>query len=284
MFKYENKNIHSNILRSQASGHCNLYSQQLSASAENQHPSAFARSLQPSEPPSRAEEIPGQQGDSLARYLQTRQNAQRMRGEEDETHMPSTAQPLSVDQNRTLAERAFYNVRSNFKAGLKSANKKRTGDLQSEMRQNEAWPVVYNLQQEIYRHFPVDYSRVLAEAAGNCQEMAGAAARLVRLNGGFAQLYCVDDKGSHAFCLVGQPPMTASDAVNFSDYAGYWVVDPWAGIICPAGHYTMQFHAKMHKWRSVNKQILDHGQWIHADNEEWLNAVISGIKTPFAGI
>lgn len=99
---------------------------------------------------------------------------------------------------------------------------------------------------------------------GNCGEMSGAAARLLRRAGVQASIHAVDYEGRRAFTLVGAKLRQALDDVGLTDYHGCWVVDAWAGIVCPATRYGDTFLSKRNTWAERGKMILHGEQWINA--------------------
>ncbi len=184
-------------------------------------------------------------------------------------------------RNQYFARMSYVKVRNRFrKQGIKSGNKVRVDDEESKARQWRAADYVLNIQKAIWESgvFPYDFTLAMEMGAGNCGEMSGIAAQMINRNGGYAAQYRVDNKGTHAFTLVGQTPAGAVDHVAFSDYKGCWVVDPWAGIVCKAANYVEEFRRKMNLWARNGKYILNHGEWIFANDPAWLNAVVNGYK------
>lgn len=184
-----------------------------------------------------------------------------------------------------FARTAFGLVRNRFKnIGIKSANKYNFGNAESVERMELANLKLPDVRKKINQtdkdKGSPNYRYAWEMAVGNCSEMAGIAAQLINASGGYAKQYRVDDKGTHAFTLVGIPPNTATDNVHFSDYDGCWVVDPWAGIVCEASQYTQCFETKMNQWSKKNKMIYDYclDSWIKANSADWLKAVTNGHK------
>lgn len=172
-------------------------------------------------------------------------------------------------------------VRNQFrKVGFKSGNKVCPDDPASVQRAVIAHDMVCALQDRVYDTNPPDFVLPMIWGCGNCGEMSGAAARLLRRSGVQASIYAVDYEGSHAFTLVGQVPDQATDHVGLTDYGGCWVVDTWAGIVCPAPGYCETFLRKMDAWAKRGKKILHGGHCINANDPDWLDAVINGPKHP----
>jgi hypothetical protein len=183
--------------------------------------------------------------------------------------------------NEYYARWSFGEVRERFfSSGIKSANKFVRGDPHSIHRVQAAMRIVGGIQAAIYENWPIDYSIAMTRGAGNCQEMAGAAAQMVLANGGHATVYAVDFNGSHAFTLVGRAPASAIDHVGMQDYQGCWVVDPWAGLLCPAPVYCSAFDQQMRNWAERGKMISNHGEWIEPTDPHWLTAIMNGPKHP----
>lgn len=204
---------------------------------------------------------------------------------EDKTPLISVyrnANFLENTKSEFLAINTFNLVRERFKKqGVKSENKVRFNDINSINRQEKAWGAVVAIQKKVHSAAMLpNYSEAWEQGAGNCGEMSGIAAQIINKSGGYARKYDVDKKGTHVFTLVGIPPQGANDNINFTDYKGCWVVDPWAGIVCKAENYTQYFGKQMDKWAANNKMIRDKNVWINANNSNWLNAVTNGYKTP----
>jgi hypothetical protein len=184
--------------------------------------------------------------------------------------------------NGKLARWAFMEVRVRFRMlGVKSGNKVRRGDANSSWRWQHAAARVLQVQNAIWqnRQSPLlDFTPAMEHGAGNCGEMSGAVAQIVNRSGGYAEQYCVDLVGSHAFALVGLPPQGATDPVTLAGFDPCWAVDPWAGIVCPAIDYCVEFERKMHHWAALGKSIYYQQQWVQAADPRWITAVTRGHK------
>ncbi|WP_309835072.1 hypothetical protein [Caballeronia sp. LZ065] len=186
-----------------------------------------------------------------------------------------------AEPDEIYARRAFVRVRNQFsKVGFKSGNKVRPDDPASMQRADVANDMVTALQDCVYGTMPPDFVLPMIWGCGNCGEMSGAAARLLRRAGVQASIYGVDYKGSHAFTMVGDVPDRAMDHVGLTDYDGCWVVDAWAGIVCPATRYCDTFLRKMNTWTGRGKMIMHGEHWVRANDPDWLDAVIKGLKHP----
>ncbi|WP_429220222.1 hypothetical protein [Aeromonas veronii] len=187
------------------------------------------------------------------------------------------------DANKVFSYLAFDIVRERFsKLGVKSGNKRTPSDIKSMERLKRASFVVFDVQSEINSKYISeginDFSLSMEKGAGNCGEMSGVVAQIINASGGKAAQYRVDDSGTHAFALSGEPPISAIDHINMSDYSGCWVIDPWAGIVCEANNYCEEFTRKMNKWALKGKEVYSHGGWMEANNPLWINAVVKGEK------
>lgn len=99
------------------------------------------------------------------------------------------------------------------------------------------------------------------DVAGNCVEMAAAAAYLVvRDKIGTAWFVCVNAPGDHTFCLVDNGADHRPEAIG--GYKGYsvsssdgWIIDPWANVCCKMRDYDAQFAAKMRQWSAQGKRV-----------------------------
>jgi hypothetical protein len=97
------------------------------------------------------------------------------------------------------------------------------------------------------------------DLAGNCVEMASAAAYLVmRARIGTAWFVGIRDPGDHVFCLVDNG--VSAHPAQIKDYlicsADSWVIDPWANVCCKMQEYDALFSAKMQKWKKAGKYIV----------------------------
>lgn len=103
------------------------------------------------------------------------------------------------------------------------------------------------------------------DVAGNCVEMAAAAAYLVvRSQIGSAWFVGINEPGDHAFCLVDngadQHPETIGGHKGYSvcGAADSWVIDAWANVCCSMRDYGALFDAKMRQWSKQGKRIRVH--------------------------
>jgi len=119
---------------------------------------------------------------------------------------------------------------------------------------------------------------VMKTGAGNCDQMAYSAARIIQKNGGSATVMAMD---KHAFTVVGDvnPNLKTTD---FSEPAwkDLWISDPWAEIECPAPEYIRRFGEKMQEWKAKGQQIRGNdGVWIDADDPEWIRGTVGSVKS-----
>jgi hypothetical protein len=187
--------------------------------------------------------------------------------------------------NQHFAESARMLVHERFKAvqpPAKSGNKLRPDKPADSERLFRASAVVYDLQNQPVVRAGVDYTQVMARGAGNCQEMAGAAAQIIQSSGGQAQMWAVN---GHAFTIVGKPPTTATQVGDFAGWPrNVRVTDPWANIECAAADFPALFKSKMQQWAYQGKYIYfdkpGHGPgWYPPNDPDWL-AVIDTPKFP----
>jgi hypothetical protein len=100
------------------------------------------------------------------------------------------------------------------------------------------------------------------DVAGNCVEMAAAAAYLVaREDLGSAWYVSIKAPGDHAFCLVDsgveyQPAcIGGNNGYTIRGAAACWIIDPWANVCCKMRDYDALFEAKMRKWSRERKRV-----------------------------
>ena len=100
------------------------------------------------------------------------------------------------------------------------------------------------------------------DVAGNCVEMAAAAAYLVkRENIGTAWFAVIHQPGDHTFCLVDNGvedrPETIGGARGYRVCGGdSWVIDPWANVCCKMRDYDDAFYKKMQDWSKQGKRVI----------------------------
>lgn len=186
--------------------------------------------------------------------------------------------------NETLVREVHATVRAHFKGKIKSSNKaydrdaKRFEDLKltAAMNRKIDWRNMNAINASDKIHTLRDAKtfrnddmlgfgfEVLdqLEAAGNCVEMAAAAAYLVvRSQIGNAWFVGIHEPGDHAFCLVdagvGPHPGTIGGHKGYSvcGSADSWVIDAWANTCCSMRDYEARFEAKMRQWSQQGKRI-----------------------------
>ncbi len=185
--------------------------------------------------------------------------------------------------NEALVREVHATVRAYFKGRKKSANKiydtsaanfadlKMTPAMQKKiawrnMNAAKAWDNIKPLRES--KAF--DTGDMLSygfevldqlEVAGNCVEMAAAAAYLVvRDKIGTAWFVGANAPADHAFCLVDdgadQHPETIGGHKGYSvSSSDGWVIDPWANVCCKMRDYDAQFAAKMRQWSAQGKRV-----------------------------
>ena len=123
---------------------------------------------------------------------------------------------------------------------------------------------------------------IIKTGAGNCGEMALLSRDIINKSGGRAYEWSAGD--AHAFTVIGGPSRAVSDTVDFSEaiWADAWIVDPWAGIACPAGDYTQQLNTTLAAWDKNGWRIRSGTK---ADmrplDPEWMDTLISQPKRPY---
>ncbi|MGE8150022.1 hypothetical protein ACQKP5_02090 [Pseudomonas vancouverensis] len=192
-----------------------------------------------------------------------------------------------ADQNKVYSDEAKGQVNRQFEAtGLKSANQvipHQPDDLQ---RQVLTRPVVI---WEYSRIGAPNYADIiLRTGAGNCDQMAWAAAKIIEASGGTATIWNMP--GAHTFTLVGVPRGTATKTINFSEpvFKDAWIVDPWAEISCKASEYITLLEFKMISWNLDKKQLLmtdwlsptPASDWKSPEDPLWIAQIIHGEKIP----
>lgn len=196
-------------------------------------------------------------------------------------NIPTTGNTLSpAERNEFFAEQSRAVIDRQFDAtGIRSANQRIPYDLADDARKFSADEIVTWLYT---RTGAPNYSEtILRVGAGNCDQMAQVAVDTINLSGGEARIAQV--KG-HTFAVVGGPKggqITAG--FKGSEWADAWVVDPWAGISCPASNYRAQFEQRMREWSASGREILINDgatppQWFWSDpmNPLWINATTRG--------
>ncbi|MNF94071.1 hypothetical protein D3C84_767700 [compost metagenome] len=179
-------------------------------------------------------------------------------------------------QNRLFAAGAKQQIDDQLSAtGLGPANQRITGDPSDKQRQAKAEPVVI---WEYERMGAPNGARVMMKTgAGNCDQMAAAAAIIVCMSGGGADLWSMP---GHVFTVVGGPAKgTVSSTIDFSESAfrDAWVVDPWADIICQAKDYKDELANRMRFWSSEGRKVITtHGkppnlvtEWLAPTDKIW---------------
>ena len=186
-------------------------------------------------------------------------------------------------QNRFYADSAKQAVDSQVKATGIGANNKRTpGDLNDLYREQVADSIVSWMRST--PQSAVDRANnILKFGAGNCGEMADAAAAVINKSGGYAQTWHVHG-GDHAFVVVGGPTsVTGTSTVNFSEaqWKDAWIVDPWAEISCPASAYTGRLKKNMADWDSKGLKIYTSGGWRSPVYPKWIRELTTLQKRPY---
>lgn len=192
------------------------------------------------------------------------------------------------DQNKFYAEAAKSKVDAQFKAtGLGSANKVVANDPNDMMRQVLAEPVVIWSYKRI--DSPEAADLILRTGAGNCDQVAWTAKKIIDESGGIAEIWQMP---GHTFTVVGVPRGTITKTVDFSEpaFENAWVVDPWGGFSCPANMFTIRLDLEMLTWKTEGKMLLapdplnPNGPmvWESPTDAEWINDILNAEKTPIS--
>lgn len=189
---------------------------------------------------------------------------------------------LSVNQqNKFYADGAKDAVDAQVKAtGIGSQNKRTPHDLNDLHREQVAGTLVSWIQ-NIKVASPAYANSVLKFGAGNCGEMAEAAAQIIKKSGGDAKTWYVHG-GDHAFTVVGGPASAGKSTVDFSEaeWKDAWIVDPWAEISCKASEYTGLLKRKMAEWSANGREIYTSGDWRSPLYPEWVDGLTTLEKRP----
>lgn len=196
-------------------------------------------------------------------------------------NMPVTFNSFSpANKNKFFAEASREAIDRQFDAtGIRSANQRIPNDLADGARAYSADEIVTWLYT---RTAAPNYSEAIMKVgAGNCDQMAHVAVDTINISGGDARIAQV--KG-HTFAVVGGPKGgQIISGFKGPEWADAWVVDPWAGISCPASDYPAQFERRMQDWSRSGKQILisDGGTppqsvWRDPLDPAWINATVHG--------
>lgn len=180
-------------------------------------------------------------------------------------------------RNRFYAREAKKAVDVQFQiTGVRSRNLRLHHNPASIDRADAAHPVVM----WIYDKWDTpDYGDlILKTGAGNCDQMALAAAEIITKNGGTARLMSMP--GAHAFTLVGDAPINLRTYFFAEpEWSQTRIVDPWANIECPSSEYVQQFQRRMYEWKAEGRQIQTNaGHWIEADDPDWVDKTVNAIK------
>ncbi|KTC18725.1 hypothetical protein AO391_03850 [Pseudomonas marginalis ICMP 9505] len=184
-------------------------------------------------------------------------------------------------QNKFYAEHARVSVNRDMQAtGLGPSNQVRSAADQS--RADAANMVIGWLRRTVPFESANYSTLVLKAGAGNCGEMARISKDIITKSGGRAYEWKASE--AHVFTIVGGPAQLPAGTVDFAGpaWADAWIVDPWAGIACPASEYTQKVQEVMTRWERENLKILEGGGPISPLDKNWLDALIVKPKTPYA--
>jgi hypothetical protein len=128
---------------------------------------------------------------------------------------------------------------------------------------------------------PNSFNSFLKAGSGNCDQMAGAAAAIVKEQGGNAAVWQMP---GHIFALVGGPRRGfTSTTYDFSEsiFRDAWVADPWAGITCKAIEYKQLLKDKMAEWSKDGKELFTvdwsrnppESMWLDPLDQRWMRNI-----------
>ncbi|AZF00548.1 hypothetical protein C4J95_3087 [Pseudomonas orientalis] len=195
---------------------------------------------------------------------------------------PSNFANLTVEQqNEFLAKNAEAAVTRGLRAtGLGPGNQVRSAS--DEARAQAAGVTVEWIRRTTNPHALDRGNLILKAGAGNCGEMSQLSKSIVAQSGGRAYEWSAGD--AHAFTLVGGPTERPPATLDFSEpeYRGAWIVDPWAGIACPANEYIEQLQKVMENWQASGLKIAaSPSRFISPTDPEWLNSLVRQPKQAY---
>ncbi|MBO0493934.1 DUF6543 domain-containing protein [Pseudomonas sp. Marseille-Q1929] len=123
---------------------------------------------------------------------------------------------------------------------------------------------------------------IIKTGAGNCGEMALLSRDIIQKSGGRAYEWGAGD--AHSFTVVGGPSGAVSGTVDFAEaaWADAWIVDPWAGIACPAADYTQQLKRTLAEWDKAGLRIRSGASPDMSPlDPEWMDTLINQPKRPY---
>ncbi|WP_017739409.1 dermonecrotic toxin domain-containing protein [Pseudomonas sp. CBZ-4] len=123
---------------------------------------------------------------------------------------------------------------------------------------------------------------IIKTGAGNCGEMALLARDIISKSGGRAYEWGAGD--AHSFTVVGGPSTTVNGTLDFSEaiWADAWIVDPWAGITCPAADYTQRLRSTLAAWDKAGWRIRSGAKPdMRPLDPEWVDTLVNKPKRPY---
>lgn len=123
---------------------------------------------------------------------------------------------------------------------------------------------------------------ILRTGAGNCDQMAHVAHRMIQFNGGDSQIWMIPK--AHTLVVVGKPPVSVSLDFQEPGWEDLWVCDPWARVLCPARAYQRELRVAMIALGlqdySVYYRKNNVPGWYKADDPHWLDLLRDSPKHP----
>lgn len=123
-----------------------------------------------------------------------------------------------------------------------------------------------------------------AESAGNCEEMAIYAAKIVSDEiPDAAYIARLKPPGDHVFCVVAKPKPRAelANAYALANYRDWVVIDPWLNVCCSASEYPGRCCSQLQNWANSGKRILWKGEFYDPVGSYKDTFTTSGVKIEF---
>jgi hypothetical protein len=196
------------------------------------------------------------------------------------------------------AQRAYDDTRDFYKPGVKSSNKRYNGidPVQTLANEKDIWLITAH-NKVLSRDINASLSSYLRKdivtqgktpvqlgaerygggyRAGNCGVMAAVAMYRAQQAGVLAtDMWLVTAKNATTV-----HPQRAGSNMSFghswaqigtvADLNGPFIVDPWAGVFCPAVAYAATLTTHLGAWQRQGKRIAV--QWDNDTNQDWMNA------------
>lgn len=188
-----------------------------------------------------------------------------------------------AEQNEGVAREVFTEVREAYQLGLKSGNKVYIDVPKAiiyEGRDVAANAAIKEARRIRLLGDPAaaaveKSSDELRIEAANCGDLSQISAKLAMEAGVNAEQWSIEG-ADHSFTVIGKPP--PGPTVDFSNWEGIWIIDPWANIVCPAKRYVPKLLERMKKWQADGKHITDGLRTFEAAEPKWLKGLAENPK------